>query len=212
MTAKPLLLDLFCGEGGAGMGYHRAGFRVVGVDIKPQPRYPFQFIQMDALSFLLQYGKQFDVIHASPPCQFASAMHNPRKPELRKRHKNLIPQTRWILQQVGKFYIIENVKTAAPWLTNPLMLHGSMFDLPIFRERLFESNPVIWFAPAVPRTDYHPIAIVGKSKGQPQGRKFALADEMRAAMDTPWMSKMGARQAIPPAYTEFIGRQLLKAI
>ena len=202
---KPRLLDLFCGAGGAAMGYHRAGFKVVGVDIVEQPHYPFEFIQADALDYAAAHGCEYDVIHASPPCQFASVMFNPTKPEKRKEHVNMIPDTRCILQQLGKPYVIENVKGARKHLHNPLMLHGSMFGLPIYRERYFEIDPPIWFTP-IPRQDYIPVPINGA------GKRYSLASEMAAALVINWMTKMEMRQAIPPAYTEFIGRHLIQVL
>jgi DNA (cytosine-5)-methyltransferase 1 len=204
--SRPLLLDLFCGAGGASTGYYRAGFEVVGVDIEPQPHYPFEFIQANALEYVYKYGARFAAIHASPPCQFASAMFNPCKPEKRLEHVNLIPQTRRALKAMRRPYVIENVKGARKHLFNPLMLHGSMFALPIFRDRYFEINPAIWFAPAVPRRDYTPVPINGS------GAKFALAADMASAVEIDWMTKMELRQAIPPAYTEFIGRHLMTVV
>lgn len=206
--SKPLLLDLFCGAGGAGMGYHMAGFAVIGVDIRPQPRYPFTFIQGDALEYAAAHGHEFDAIHASPPCQFAARMFNPAKPEKRLEHKNLIPHTRAILQQLGKPYVIENVEQARAYLINPLMLHGSMFCLPIFRDRYFEMSHPIYFTP-VTRRDYTPVPINSSSK---PGNKYAPVSVMRDAMGINWMTKAELREAIPPAYTEFIGRHLLKVV
>jgi len=203
---RPKLLDLFCGAGGAGMGYHLAGFDVTGVDIEPQSHYPFAFVQDDALDFAAAHGHEYSVIHASPPCQFASIMFDPTQPEKRQEHKNLIPATRAVLQQLGKPYVIENVKGARKHLHNPLMLTGSMFGLPIFRDRYFEIVPPIWFAPAVPRYDFEPVPINGSSI------RYPLADEMRTAMQIDWMTKMELRQAVPPAYTQFIGQHLLQIL
>src|SRR5678815_3968779 len=118
---KPRLLDLFCGAGGAAMGYHRAGFEVVGVDIKPQPHYPFEFHQADAMTFPLE---GFDAIHASPPCQAfcdLKDMHNA------KQHDNLLTPIRKRLAESGVPYVIENVRGAP--LDGKLRLCGSMFDL-----------------------------------------------------------------------------------
>jgi DNA (cytosine-5)-methyltransferase 1 len=137
---RPRLLDLFCGAGGAGMGYHRAGFDVVGVDIASQKNYPFEFIQGDALAYCAEHGHEFDAIHASPPCQAHSAMktmYNARE------HLDLVPQTREALRATGKPYVIENVP-GAPLIT-PFILCGTMFDLgwedaELRRHRLFESS------------------------------------------------------------------------
>ena len=131
MERKPRLLDLFCGAGGAAMGYHRAGFEVVGVDIKPQPHFPFEFHQVDALTYTLD---GFDAYHASPPCQRYSCavnLHNNRD-----SHPDLIDIVRNILLKTGKHYVIENVPGSP--LINPTQLCGSAFGLRVRRHRLFE--------------------------------------------------------------------------
>jgi DNA (cytosine-5)-methyltransferase 1 len=138
---RPLLLDLFCKAGGAGMGYHRAGFDVVGVDIEPQPRYPFRFVQADALEFLAAHGREFDAIHASPPCQKYCALRHLAKTE---DYPDLIPETRELLEATGRPWVIENTPGAP--LRSPLILCGTMFRLrtncgaELRRHRLFESN------------------------------------------------------------------------
>ena len=129
------LLDLFCGAGGCGMGYHRAGFEVVGVDINPQPNYPFAFVQGDALNPPVDL-QSFDVIHASPPCQrYSSAVLIKN----RSKHPNYIQQVRTMLQASGKFYVIENVPGSP--LKNPMKLCGTMFVLNVVRHRLLETWP-----------------------------------------------------------------------
>ena len=136
---RPRLLDLFCGAGGAAMGYHRAGFDVVGVDIRPQPRYPFEFHQADALEFLLD---GFDAIHASPPCQAHTAlsvMWNARE------HPNLIPETRRLILEIGLPYVIENVVGARRELDHPVEICGAALGLgtathQLARHRLFECS------------------------------------------------------------------------
>lgn len=208
---NPLLLDLFCGAGGAAMGYHRAGFRVVGVDIAPQPRYPFQFVQMDALEFARAYGSRFDVIHASPPCQFYSRA-TPRP----HQHPDLIAATREVVSLLGVSYVIENVPDAAGELINPLMLCGTMFGLLTTRHRFFETEPVIWWPPAPcshqratvkmgrrPDPERHYINPVGHFTGMAFAQK---------ALGIDWMRQAELAQAIPPAYTEFIGKQLIRSI
>lgn len=207
---RPKLLDLFCGAGGAARGYQLAGFHVTGIDIRPQPRYTGDvFVQADALEYLREHGQEYDAIHASPPCQFASGMFNPVKPEKRAVHINLIPAVRGLLAALNKPYVIENVKGARRYLINPLMLHGSMFGLPVYRERYFEIVPPIYFLSSVPRRDYTPVPVNGSSK---RGNTYAPAALMGEAMGIDWMTKMELRQAIPPAYTEFIGRHLLKVV
>lgn len=198
------LLDLYCGAGGASMGYHLAGFEVVGVDIKPQPNYPFEFHQADALDFSLN---GFDVIHASPPCQ----AHTKAKHLQGNTHTDLIPQTRDKLKDNNCPYVIENVQGSP--LINPIELHGYAFGLMVVRPRLFESNEVLCGVsppPKVPHTkmgrpprkgEY--IHVVGHFSGVKQARK---------AMGIIWMGQTELKEAIPPAYTEFIGKQLIRNI
>ncbi|MCE5324915.1 MAG: DNA cytosine methyltransferase [Planctomycetaceae bacterium] len=143
--AKLRLLDLFCKAGGAAMGYHRAGFEVVGVDIEKQPRYPFEFHQGDALEYLAARGHEFDAIHASPPCQRHSNLT--RRWGRNSSHPDRIADVRKGLMRTGKPYVIENV-VGAP-LCNAIMLCGSMFGLGaagfyLERHRLFESNVMLW--------------------------------------------------------------------
>jgi DNA (cytosine-5)-methyltransferase 1 len=197
---KPRLLDLFCGAGGAAMGYHRAGFEVVGVDIRPQPHYPFEFHQGDALTWPLD---GFDAIHASPPCQAYSITRN--LPWIdRSKHWDSIPPTRTVLADATVPWVIENV-VGAP--LDGVMLCGQMFglrngDKPVYRHRLFES-PVFLMAPGHPK---HFEAI--QSGHQTRGRiKAGVSTE---GID--WMTTVEASQAIPPVYTEWIGQQLMRAL
>lgn len=141
MTAKPRLLDLFCGAGGAAMGYHRAGFDVTGVDIKPQPHYPFEFVQADALEYCAAHGHEFDVIHASPPCQAYTGMRNitisrfGAAPE----HPDLVDDTRRALRATGRHWIIENVQNSP--IDTHIILCGVSLGLPeLARHRHFESD------------------------------------------------------------------------
>ncbi len=145
--AKPRLLDLFCGAGGAGMGYHRAGFEVVGVDIAPQPHYPFEFHQMDALAVMSDdwianpahnpTPLDFDAIHGSPPCQHFTRYRNNVK-DITDRYADLLAPVRASLVESGLPYVIENVEGSP--LVEPTTLCGSMFDLDVRRHRLFETN------------------------------------------------------------------------
>jgi DNA (cytosine-5)-methyltransferase 1 len=192
------LLDLFCGAGGAAVGYHRAGFQVTGVDIEPQPRYPFTFIQADAMEFPLE---GFDVIHASPPCQHYSEA---TPIEARKNHPDLIAPIRERLR--GKNYVIENVDGARRELRDQFVLCGTMFNLRVFRHRWFEvpSLPLILVPPC--KHDFYPVVVSGSA----HGRGEAKVPEMIEAMGVPWMKiRKEVREAIPPAYTEFIGKHLL---
>ena len=197
---RPRLLDLFCGGGGAAMGYHRAGIDVVGVDIVPQPNYPFEFHQADALRFLVDERWQvegFDAIHASPPCQHYANVTKWRGNA--NDHPALIAATRELLEASGLPWVIENVRT--PELRNPIVLCGSMFDLAVRRHRYFES-PFIEFSLMEPcRHRSTDLAFMHKGER-------AYAD----AMGCDWMTAVEGRQAIPPAYTEWIGTQLLAAI
>ena len=217
--SKPRLLDLFCGAGGAGMGYHRAGFDVVGVDIKPQPNYPYEFHQADALEYLqelLDHLYPFDAIHAihaSPPCQAFSAYR-------RKGHgvgdgyPDLVSATRDLLVRSGLPFVIENVPNAP--LRSPVILCGSSFDLDVRRHRWFESNVLIdeppcqhekqtpRFAPATNRTNLRSTVEVGVWR--------IPLDVQQRAMGIDWMAREELSQAIPPAYTEHIGGYLLQAV
>jgi DNA (cytosine-5)-methyltransferase 1 len=199
------LLDLFCGAGGAGMGYHRAGFEVVGVDINPQPHYPFEFYQADALKYAMDNWEEYDVFHASPPCQaYAKTKDlNPNK------HPELIIPIRELFMGFRKPYIIENVPGAP--LINPVILNGEMFDLRVHRVRLFEcSFPVDFFLLPANRK---PIKMGRPVKNgqviQPVGH-FANVEYAKKVMGIDWMTGKELAQAIPPAYTEFIGRKLLE--
>jgi DNA (cytosine-5)-methyltransferase 1 len=201
------LLDLFCGAGGAAMGYHEAGFEVVGVDIKPQPRYPFEFHQGDALEFLAAHGHEFDAIHASPPCQAFSVA---TKSERRHLHADLVAPTRNLLTLTGKPWVIENVPGAP--VTAHFKLTGRQFGLKLARARLFETNwaALVMSPPIV--YDGEVITVVGH--GTPGwakkklGRNPSIA-EKRDAMGIHWMNRDELSQAIPPAYTKFIGEQLM---
>lgn len=201
---KPLVLDAFCGAGGAGMGYYQAGFEVVGVDIKPQPRYPFKFIQADALEFIAANGHKFDVIHASPPCQSYSVS----APLSNGNHPRLIEATRAALIATERPYVIENVPGAP--LLNPIILNGAMFGLLVHRNRLFELSINIPFF-LLPPTG-KPVKMGRKIKRgdiiQPVGN-FSGVEYAREQMGIGWMTQKELAQAIPPAYTKWIGEQLI---
>jgi DNA (cytosine-5)-methyltransferase 1 len=204
------ILDLFCCEGGAGKGYADAGFDVKGVDIDRQPRYPFEFFCADALYYLRRYGALFDAVHASPPCQAYSKAQRLRDND----HDRLIAALRQELEKLGKPYVIENVEGARGELRDPVMLCGTMFGLRLYRHRLFETN---WPLTA-PLHGQHYLRQVkmGRKPGpqdilQPVGN-FTGVDAAREAMGMPWASRDGLREAIPPAYTEHIGRQLMEML
>lgn len=243
------LLDLFSGAGGAAVGYHQAGFtEIVGVDCAPQPRYPFPFVEADALEYVTAHGQEFDVIHASPPCQAYSVLRH----LARKGSPALIEATRAALQATGKPYVIENV-IGAP-LHFPLMLCGSMFDLQtpcgaqLRRHRLFECSHLILAPgncrhgeqrigvhggkardrrtimvvgdtprdPAAERRKYHTITVTGNTPQQNVVRNriretFSI-EAARIAMGIDWMPMADLSQAIPPAYTRWIGTQLMRQL
>ena len=204
------ILDLFCKAGGCSVGYHRAGFEVEGVDIEPQPNYPFQFHQMDALEFLdTQDLSRFDAIHASPPCQAHSWAAKRWINSGLREYPDLIEPVRERLERLGKPYVMENVVGAT--LQNTLVLCGTMFDLKVIRHRLFESNVFLW-APGICNhkgsvSDGDYVTVAGHG-----GDGIARFDVWCEAMGIDWMTKQELTQAIPPAYTEWIGRQLIEHI
>lgn len=226
---EPILLDTFCKAGGCTKGYQEAGFYVVGIDIEPQPRYIGEaFVQMDALEALRiliaggyitdnagkrWYLSDFAVIHASPLCQKYSVTASLSN----SNHPDLVGPVRELLQAIGKPYVIENVEGAP--LINPIMLCGSMFPgLRVYRHRLFESNPPIYWSPAMCNHNYKMPSSKGayhKLKDQEfitcVGHNFQ-AESGRIAMQIDWMTRDEMAQAIPPAYTKWIGEQLLKTL
>ena len=218
---KVTCLDLFCGAGGASMGYHHAGFQITGVDNKPQPNYPFQFAQADALDYVLRHGRKYDLIHASPPCQaYSTLAANERR---KKTYPDLLDKIRDALRAVGVPHVIENV-VGAP-LIDPVTLCGEMFGLRVIRHRLFESSE---FLMAPPHPKHNPLGTRSGNKGD--GRKIdrrytgyyfgvygggggrGRLSEWREAMGIDWMTANELTQAIPPAYTHFIADQLLSGI
>ncbi len=214
--SRPLLLDLFCCEGGAAMGYHRAGFDVIGVDINPQPRYPFPVVQADALAPPFDLAR-FDAIHASPPCQ-AYSQNTQTTPGAQDRHPDLVGPTRAMLERLGVRYVIENVEGAP--LRRDVLLCGSMFGLRTRRHRVFELGGWMMLSTHVcgHKRQGRTVDVTGNAGGHGQTDrpgfpvKYRDADHARAVMQMPWATGRGCTQAIPPAYTEHIGRQLLEAI
>ena len=187
------------------MGYHRAGFEVVGVDIKPQPHYPFEFHQADALTYPLE---GFDAYHASPPCQRYSTC---TPMQYRSNHPDLIAIVRTMIKKTGSPYVIENVANARRLLINPIKLCGTMFGLNIQRHRYFEISPEMFYL-QIPCDHSVKIVYVSGSTGSSKAkfhRKDFIVPERRAAMRTPWMTDKDLDQAIPPAYTEYIGKYLM---
>lgn len=210
--SRPRLLDLFCCAGGAAMGYHRAGFDVVGVDIVPQPNYPFLFVQGDALDFARRNARHFDVVHASPPCQEYTPLHA-RHPD--KVYPDLVAVTRDVLRAADRPWIIENVMAAPLDKARSVVLCGGMFGLRTYRHRRFESNTAL-VAPAHPphRT---PTATKQRRARWAEGWHVSVTGDVGTyvgpeALGIDWMTGAELCQAIPPAYTEHIGRQLLAAV
>ena len=235
MISKPKILDLFCGAGGAAMGLHRAGFEVYGIDIKPQPHYPFPFRCMDALeamdillrgegieftgSLIRLFINDFDAYWASPPCQHAStiAKQNRILRPGKYDHPDLIPQTREVLIKAGKPYIIENVVGAA--LVNPIRLCGSWFGLRLHRHRLFETNFGVlgtpcshhWQKPFFKTCDKRcsTLATCVPVYGHNYYNEFEVAQK---EMGIDWMDTEELNEAIPPAYSEYLGKYLMQEI
>jgi len=217
-----VMLDLFCCAGGAGVGYDKAGFRVIGVDNKKRPNYPFEFVQYDAIEYLIKYGHLFDGVHASPPCQGYSPHTKDNSQYVAyskgKQEPRLISVVRENIPS-GMPYVIENVPGAKFELENPFMLCGSMFGLPISRHRYFESNILI-MPPEHPKCsgiakryseehgiDYRDMSVTGK------GRRAGTSDRWMKIMDITWpMTQSEIVESIPWAYTKFIGKQLIQAV
>jgi DNA (cytosine-5)-methyltransferase 1 len=219
------LLDLYCKAGGASKGYSDAGFEVVGIDIKKQKRYPYEFIKADCLEILqdLDYLRTFDVIAASPPCQTHSRTKHLRDAQGGTTTKlDLIPQTRAALIESGVPYVIENVPGAP--LINPVQFCGSSFGLKVRRHRLFESSIEITGSVCKHKEQGKPIGVYGAMNDTAQGLdkatgKYVIGgstaksvEEARNAMGIDWMIWGELVEAIPPAYTYAIGKQLLEVL
>lgn len=217
------LLDLFCCEGGAGTGYARAGFDVTGVDIVARPKNPHPLIVADAVEYCREHGHEYDAIHASPPCQsYSKALRHMATPQ-----PMLIDAIREAMQDTGKPWVIENVVGAPLANESDLFgrhgveLCGTMFGLRIYRHRIFETCFPIY----APRPCNHAIVPINphRADGDPGGpiagrarMKQEFGDDVNCEkvwaeeMGVGWMSKAGAREAVPPCFTEWIGRELAK--
>jgi DNA (cytosine-5)-methyltransferase 1 len=229
MNVRPKLLDLFCGAGGAAMGYHRAGFRVCGIDIKYQRHYPFSQVTQDALSYAADHGSEYDVIHASPPCQAYTRLRvvaqSGNRPK--KEYPALINETRNLLISIGRPWVIENV--CIKNLNAHFMLCGSMFGLGVNcddgiwrqlrRHRYFESSLLLLNGLHCKHDGSSSIGVYGhggygepmKKTGQRCGYQGRIR-ERSDAMGIDWMSMREIAQAIPPAYTEYIGKQFISVL
>jgi DNA (cytosine-5)-methyltransferase 1 len=195
------------------MGYHRAGFDVVGVDHRPQPRYPFALVVADALEYVAEHGREYDAVHASPPCQAYSRMRRITQRE----YPELVAPTRRLLDQIGRPYVIENVEGAP--LTNYVTLCGTMFGLRVRRHRWFETHPLLPIM--TPSHACHDGVATGRLIGQrlqgpkPPGQRIPpvfTEAEKRAAIGVEWMTIVECREAIPPAYTELLASFLLEEL
>jgi DNA (cytosine-5)-methyltransferase 1 len=213
-VTKPRLLDAFCGAGGCARGYQLAGFYVVGVDNRPQPRYVGdEFVQADALEYIREHGHEFDAIHASPPCQrWAGGFVKDRS-----KHPDHVATVRDLLVASGLPYVIENVR-GAPLLDATMICGGGLGlksgDLQLHRHRYFETNFAL-MGVACSRIARLTVSVVGN--GTPTGNRITIGRnpsiaEKREAMGIAWMSRGELSEAIPPAYTEHIGGYLLAEV
>jgi DNA (cytosine-5)-methyltransferase 1 len=207
LPRRPVLLDLCCGEGGAALGYYAAGFHVVGVDKNPQPNYPFEFHQGNAVEFVTEYGHLFDAAHGSPPCQGESNL----APLVTGDYPDLIAPLRAALVSAGVPYVIENVGGARDNLIDPITLCMSTWARRSYRHRLFESNINLVEPPHFEHT--MPQAKLGRPAGageafQAMGH-FPQIDMVRHQMEMRWASQRGIAESIPPVFTDYIGRQLI---
>ena len=207
------LLDLFCGAGGASKGYALAGFEVTGIDLKHGKRYPFTYQRRDFNTVTVEELQEYDVIHASPPCQTFSITQHLRNAQGKSTDKlDLLEPVRNLLIASGKPYVIENVKGAP--LINPVQLCGSSFGLKARRHRLFESNMPLTGTTCNHKEQGRPVGIYGSMRDEiPQGGRTAKTmEEAHSAMGIDWMIWGELVEAIPPAYTEYLGKQLIKEL
>ncbi|MCX4991359.1 MULTISPECIES: SAM-dependent methyltransferase [unclassified Streptomyces] len=208
----PRLLDLFCCQGGASKGYADAGFDVTGVDIAPQPRYPFRFIQADAIAYVLAHGAEFDFIHGSPPCQHDSECQRIQG----NTHPDLIAPTRAALEATGRPWVLENVRGAVRKLNAPVMLCATMFGLANYRHRFFETGG--GFTLEQPAHAVHAVPQAKMGRPVPPGHygqfvgNFSGVPLARDVLGVPWMNRDGIRECIPPAYAEHIGQAALTSL
>ncbi len=204
------ILDLFCGAGGAAMGYHRAfpDAEIVGMDINPQPRYPFTFEQGDVMELTCAYINTFDFVHASPPCQDWSALKS-----MHSGHgtAHMLPETIARLSASDVPWVVENVPGSEAGMGGQFVtLCGSSFGLGVRRHRHFAASFLILSPPCRHREQGPPVGVSGHgAQGHEyrRGGPVATQADRRAAMGIDWMNRDELAQSIPPSYTEFIGRQ-----
>lgn len=216
---RPLIVDAFCCRGGAGAGYHRAGFDVLGIDIEPQPLYPFEFVQGDVLEVLERVVEERRpvAVHASPPCQ-AFTVYGNNAGHVRDDHPNLIPQTRALLERIGLPFVIENVparKGTVDHLRDPVQVCGTGLEwCRVRRHRWFEVNWPLEGAPCDHGRYF--LRFFPGSSNRPNGRTVLNVGEYRVPLrlqrkilKMPWSDLYGISQGVPPAMAEHVGRQLL---
>lgn len=224
MVMKPVIFDLFCGAGGAGKGYQRAGFNTIGFDIEEHPNYPGLFVKADALEVLktvAETGKWNGIrpvaVHTSPPCQGYA------RGGLKEASKfpRLIEPVRELLVEIDLPYVIENVDGARPDMIDPVMLCGSRFDLKVRRHRMFETNFSIPQPLCFHKQQGTPIGVYGqhpdskqfmRPNGKSRGLRASTLEEGQAAMGIDWMDWSDLTEAIPPAYTQHVGEYLMKEV
>jgi DNA (cytosine-5)-methyltransferase 1 len=210
------VLELCCCSGGAGMGYHLAGAEVTGVDIVDRPRYPFRFIRADAIEYVTEHGHEYDFLHASWPCQHRAAITLGTNRHLQDRYPDLLPAGRAAMLATGRPFVIETTGCR-----RDVVLCGTMFGLPILRHRTFEVNG--FFPMAIPHVKH-----AGKVRGVrhgvnvPDGKYLAAygdgggkatVPEMQAALGIDWTNvRHELTEAIPPAYTRFLGEQAIQQL
>ncbi|MFE1089551.1 SAM-dependent methyltransferase [Streptomyces albidoflavus] len=205
------LLDLYCCQGGASAGFAAAGFDVTGVDLHPQPRYPYRFVRGDAIAYLLEHGHEYDLVAASPPCQRYTNAQRLRGND----HPDLIGPTREAILRVGRPGVIENVGGARAELRDPVLLCGPMLGVATYRHRWFETVGD-WSLPQLPHPP-HDVPQAKMGRPVPEGwygqyvGNFTGVARAREVLGVPWMSRDGIRECIPPAYAEWIGRQFIAA-
>ena len=206
----PKVLDLFCGAGGASKGYALAGYKVTGIDIKHGKRYPFTYMRKDVMTLTPEDLQGFDLIHASPPCQTYSATKHLRNAQGKTTSKlDLVEPVRELLIASGIPYVIENVEGAP--LIDPVQLCGSAFGLMVRRHRLFESSMELKGTGCNHREQGKPVGIYGSMRDEiPGGGHTAKTMEQAyEAMGINWMIWGELVEAIPPAYTHYIGQQIM---
>jgi DNA (cytosine-5)-methyltransferase 1 len=207
---KPRWLELYACQGGSAAGYALAGFEVICVDKDLQPHNPFEFHQADALEFLVEHGSDFDVVGGGPPCQLYSKTHR----IMNNDHPDLIGLTREAMIATGKPYIIENVEEARSQLRNPIRLCGQTFGFHTYRHRLFESNVNL----IEPEHDLHTELNVKMGRPLKPGDfyhavgNFSNVPYVREDLRVPWMTRDGIRECIPPAYSQYLGLQIMESL